>query len=484
MQVLFMSRSRQRLGMVIRIGWLAVSLTLAGLLLACSGPESGEDARTTPTTSAQTAVSGDPTNPSDPVESATVTVAAAEETPGVPTRTAMSEQPTPPAVPTPTATTPVTPPPGPSPTPQPPIDLSQIELSVEQVGSGFDQPVLLTHAGDGSGRRFILEKTGSIRMLDGSMYLDLSDKVLFYGVTTDEHELGLVGLAFHPDFEANRQFFVHYTDQNQDHVISRFTEGADGLADPNSEEILLTYDQPDVNFFGGSMVFGPDGYLYIGMGTGTSIDPDQIVAQQLDNLYGKILRIDVNDGDPYGIPSDNPFVGVEGARGEIWAYGLRNPWRLAFDRANGDLYIGGPGEFQREWINYIPAGSASGKNFGWPILEGGECWEFWTGECTTEGFELPIFSRPTYGDGNCVILGGLVYRGQQSPALNGVYLFSDYCSGRIWGLARDDSGEWQDAELYDLPGLVSSFGEDESGELYIFEIEDGNIYRIIGQPRR
>ncbi|MGH9176436.1 MAG: PQQ-dependent sugar dehydrogenase, partial [Vicinamibacterales bacterium] len=389
---------------------------------------------------------------------------------------------------------PPTTPAGPTSTPQPPantptpvpstpsraIDLGSITLAVEQVGDGFDQPVLVTHAGDGSDRIFVLEKTGYVRLLDGSPYLDISGQVLFYGVRTTEHELGLLGLAFHPDFETNRQFFVHYINRAQDHVISRFTEGSDGRADRNSEEVLLTFPQPDINFAGGTILFGPDGYLYIGTGTGTSNNPEQIVAQELDNPYGKILRIDVDGGDPYAIPADNPFINTDGARPEVWAYGLRNPWRFAFDAANGDLYIGGPGEFQREWINFQAASTEAGRNYGWPILEGGQCWEFWTGECTTDGFELPIYSRPTYQDGNCVILGGSVYRGQQSPDLTGVYLFSDYCSGRIWGLARDESGAWRDRQLYDLPGLVSSFGEDESGELYILAIEDGVIYRIVG----
>ena len=477
-----MLRSRRRPDSVARLSWFTASLALIALLSACSGPESGEDARTTATTTIETAVSGETPNTSESEATSTGTTAPIINTPGVPTETASPDQPTAPTLPTPTATTVLTPTPGPSPTPEPPIDLESIELSVELAGSGFDQPVLLTHAGDGSGRRFILEKTGSIRLLDGSMYLDITDQVLFYDVRTTEHELGLLGLAFHPDFETNRQFFIHYTDRNQDHIVARYTEGADGRADPNSAQILLTYPQPDINFVGGTLAFGPDGYLYIGLGTGTSSDPDQIVAQQLDNLWGKILRIDVDNGDPYGIPADNPFVGVEGARGEIWAYGLRNPWRFSFDSANGDLYIGGPGEFQREWINYQAAATPSGRNYGWPILEGGQCWELWTGECTTEGFEEPIYWRPTYENGNCVILGGSVYRGQQSPVLNGVYLFSDYCSGRIWGLGRDATGTWQSAELYDLPGLVSSFGEDESGEVYIFEIEDGNIYRIVGVP--
>ncbi|MDQ3547347.1 MAG: PQQ-dependent sugar dehydrogenase [Chloroflexota bacterium] len=472
---------------LVRLSWLIAGLMLVVLLAACSGPEAGDDelTPTTTTTTSQTAVSGDPTNTTDTDAPATSTTTSLVEIPAVPTVTTAPGEPTPTTSNTPaTSETPApgeTAEPQPSPTPGTPFDPNAVSISLEQVGSGFDQPNLITHAGDGSGRIFILEKTGTIRLLDGSTYLDIRDRVLAYALLTQEHELGLVGLAFHPDFETNRQFFIHYTDLNQDHVISRFTEGAEGRADPASETILLTYDQPDINFVGGTLLFGADGYLYIGMGTGTSDDAAQIVSQQLDNLWGKILRIDVNNGDPYGIPADNPFVGVEGARGEIWAYGLRNPWRFAFDRATGDLYIGNPGEFQREWINVQPAGSPSGLNYGWPMFEGGECWEFWTGSCDPTGLQMPVMTYPR-GNQNCVIIGGNVYRGVASPLLNGAYFFGDYCSGRIWTLHRDAGGTWQMTEFLDTSMLVGSFGEDEAGEVYVADINGGGIHRIVGTP--
>ncbi|HUG13912.1 MAG TPA: PQQ-dependent sugar dehydrogenase [Thermomicrobiales bacterium] len=362
-----------------------------------------------------------------------------------------------------------------------PVRLDRIQLALDEVGTGFDQPVFVTHAGDSSGRVFVLEKTGAIRLLDGALYLDISDRVLFYELLSNEHELGLLGLAFHPDFETNRYFFAHYIDKSQNHVISRFEEGPGGVADPASELIMFTYPQPDINFAGGMLAFGTDGFLYIGLGTATPDDPSQVVAQQLDNFYGKILRIAAGDFEPYGIPGDNPFVGVEGARPEVWAYGLRNPWRFSFDRQTNDLYIGGPGEFRKEWINFTAGGDAGGLNFGWPIIEGDECWEFSPLPCDLSGLELPIISYDTYGDGNCVVIGGFVYRGSQHPSLDGVYLYGDYCSGRIWGAGRDDDGVWQTRELLDTDLLITSFGEDEAGELYVTGGFNGAIYRVQAQ---
>jgi glucose/arabinose dehydrogenase len=364
-----------------------------------------------------------------------------------------------------------------------PVQLDRVQLALEEVGTGFDQPVFVTHAGDGSGRIFVLEKTGSIRLLDGTLYLDITGKVLFYDLLSEQHELGLLGLAFHPDYVSNRYFFVHYIDRNQDHVVSRFHEGANGMADPGSEMILFTYPQPDYNFAGGMLEFGTDGFLYIGLGTGTPDDPEQIVAQELDNFYGKILRIAVGDYEPYGVPGDNPFVGVEGARPEVWAYGLRNPWRFSFDRQTNDLYIGGPGEFRKEWINFTANGDAAGLNFGWPVIEGDECWEFSPLPCDLNGLELPIITYDTYTEGNCVVIGGYVYRGSQHPSLDGVYFYGDYCSGRIWGAGRDEDGAWQTRELLDTDLLLTSFGEDEDGELYVTGGFNGTIFRLTAPSR-
>jgi glucose/arabinose dehydrogenase len=459
-------------------------LLVLPILAACSGPSDREGVDPTATgsnTAEQTPTDivigpNQPTATTDdiatttPATDATTPVSGAE-TPSVaptegPVQPSATNQPD---APTPTTQTQA----------QTVVDLNSFSLGLEQAGSGFDQPVLVTHAGDGSGRTFVLEKTGAIRLLDGAVYMDISDRVLAYALLSNEHELGLLGLAFHPDYETNRTFFVHYTDQNQDHVVSRFTEGENGLGDPASERILFTYDQPDVNFVGGTVAFGTDGYLYIAMGTGTSVDADQGVSQDLSTLWGKILRIDVNSGDPYGIPADNPFVNTDGARPEVWAYGLRNPWRFDFDPANNDLYIGGPGEFGDEWINFVPGGNAGGLNFGWPMLEGDDCWAESPLPCTTDGVTLPIVSWPLREEGGCVVIGGVVIRGPGAPAAQGAYLYGDYCSGRIWSTGRDANGAWQTREMLDSDMLITSFGKDEQGNPYVTDGNGGVVYRIV-----
>jgi glucose/arabinose dehydrogenase len=349
------------------------------------------------------------------------------------------------------------------------------------VAAGFSEPLFVTHAGDGSGRLFVLEKIGRIRLRDGTVFLDLTDRVTSPELFSYNREQGLLGLAFHPRFAENGYFYVHYNDVNGDHVVSRFSVTRAGLGDPRSERVILTQDQPEGNFNGGMITFGPDGYLYIGLGTGGAKEELQQKAQDLESLLGKILRIDVDRGDPYGIPPDNPFVNTPGARPEIWAYGLRNPWRFSFDRATGDLYIGGPGQFQREWINFQPAGSRGGENYGWPILEGTACWR--QPSCDPSGLELPIAEYNTYEAGNCVIIGGYVYRGPTYPLLQGAYLFGDFCSGRIWTAARDATGAWVTTEMLKSNALISSFGEDQAGELYLTDIEGGAVYRIIANRR-
>jgi glucose/arabinose dehydrogenase len=230
------------------------------------------------------------------------------------------------------------------------------------------------------------------------------------------------------------------------------------------------------------LAFGTDGYLYIAFGTGGTAISLQHNAQDLGSLLGKILRVDVDGGNPYAIPPDNPFVNQPGARGEVWAYGLRNPWRFAFDRATNDLYIGGPGQFTREWINFQPAG-ASGTNFGWPMFEGTICWENWVGPCDPAGLSLPIVEYNTYSNGGCVIIGGYVYRGTAYALLQGAYLFTDFCSGRISTTARDASGTWVTTELLDTNLMISSFGEDETGELYVTDINGGGVYRVVASAR-
>jgi glucose/arabinose dehydrogenase len=451
---------------------------------ACSGPESMS---TTATPSSD--VSPAPEQPSPEPDPTQVDIPQATEpateTPGdTPVATATLEAVEPTAtstditVPTeqgaePTAS------PLPDVVPEAVFDPAGANPSFEQVGSGFQQPVFVTHAGDGSGTIYVLEKVGALRRLDGSLVLDIRNQVVQTGVFGYEHEQGMLGVAFHPAFAANGFIYVHYNDLDGNHVISRFTVGGNGIAEPASEFVLMAFHQPEVNFQGGMLEFGADGYLYVGIGTGGAAVELQFLAQDLDSLYGKILRIDVDGGDPYAIPPDNPFVGTEGALNEIWAYGLRNPWRFSFDRANGDLYIGGPGQFTEEWIDFQPGTLPAGENFGWPIFEGTQCWEDWNGPCDPSGLRMPILTYPTYQNGNCVVIGGYVHRGLQDSALNGAYFFGDFCSGNVWTGWRDTSGAWQKELVFQIPGLISSFGEDESGALYICDINNGLIYRIV-----
>ena len=361
------------------------------------------------------------------------------------------------------------------------FDPASVVLSLERVGGGFIHPLFVTHAGDGSGRVFIVEKVGRVRLLNGSVVLDIRDRVLSGDLGPYEEEQGLLGLAFHPKYPTNGYVYLHYIDRRGGHVLSRFSMPASGLIDPLGEKVLFTLPQPEPTFDGGMVVFGPDGYLYLGLGTGGIPTDRQFLAQDLGSLFGKILRIDVDHGDPYSIPEDNPFVQHTGARPEIWAYGVRNPYRFSFDRANGDLYVGGPGHATREWVNYVPAGLRAGQNLGWPILEGTLCWGVPT--CDRRGLLLPILEYEHTG-GNCVIIGGYTYRGPSSPSLRGAYFYGDFCSGRIWAAARNAAGTWSTSEMTRMAGMIGSFGEDERGDLYVTDIKNGVVYRLVGTARR
>jgi glucose/arabinose dehydrogenase len=365
-----------------------------------------------------------------------------------------------------------------APTPVP-FDPGRVRVRLEQAGSGFSEPLFVAGAGDGSGRVFVLEKTGRVRLLDGGTFLDIRDRVKSPALQSYDREQGLLGLAFHPQFASNGFFYVHYNDRDGNHVVSRFSLAGDGRADPASEKVLLRQHQPETNFNGGMLAFGRDGFLYIGLGTGGTAPELQENSQNMGSLLGKILRIDVDRGDPYSVPGDNPFVNQSGARPEVWAFGVRNPYRFAFDRGTGDLYIGGPGEFKREWVNFFAGGNAGGRNFGWPILEGDLC-RTTPSACSNPAIERPIIAYDSYAQGNCVVIGGYVYRGQRYPALGGVYFYGDYCSGRVWMAGRDRSGDWKHAEAARLDALLSSFGEDDAGEVYVVGIDKGTIYRIVG----
>lgn len=366
-----------------------------------------------------------------------------------------------------------------SPTRERPFEARSVEVTARRVGEGFTHPLYVTHTGSGSGRVYVAEKVGRVRLLDGTTLLDIRSRVKSPGLGPYEQEQGFLGLAFHPNFQVNGYVFAHYIDLRGGHVVSRFT-AQPGFIDPNSEKMILTLSQPEVTFNGGELAFGPDGYLYLGLGTGGIPTERQLLAQNFGSLFGKILRLDIDRGDPYGIPSDNPFVGRPGARPEVWHYGLRNPYRFSWDRATGDLYVGGPGHIRQEWLNFLPAGTPGGQNFGWPILEGTLC--FLQPNCDRRGLLPPILAYD-HTQGNCVVIGGYVYRGRQSPALRGAYLYGDFCSGRVWAAGRTAAGAWMTTEVVRIRGMISSFGEDEAGEVYVTDIQNGVIYQLIGTPR-
>lgn len=344
------------------------------------------------------------------------------------------------------------------------------------VVEGLDQPLYLTNAGDG--RLFIVEKEGAIRIVqDGRLldepFLDIRDRV-----NADSSERGLLSVAFHPDYARNGRFFVNYTNLAGNTAVSAFqVGGSPNQADPGSESILLTIRQPYANHNGGQLQFGPDGYLYVGMGDGGSGGDPQGNGQNPATLLGALLRLDVDqatDAAQYGIPTDNPFVADAAKLPEIWATGLRNPWRFSFDRTTGDLLIADVGQNQWEEVNFLPAGSPGGSNFGWNIMEGTHCYDRNT--CDQTGLVLPVIDY-RHEQGRCSITGGYVYRGSQFPTLGGVYFFGDYCSGEIWGMTAGEDGRFSAQVLYRSPSRIASFGEDAAGELYVVDIS-GGIYQI------
>jgi glucose/arabinose dehydrogenase len=342
--------------------------------------------------------------------------------------------------------------------------------------SGLAQPIGLTNAGDGSDRLFVIEQSGVIRVIrDNDLlvdpFLDITGQVNCCG------ERGLLGLAFHPEYNHNGYFFVNYTDINDDTVIARFqvTDEVD-QANPSSEIRLLIVDQPFSNHNGGSLAFGPDGYLYVGLGDGGSGGDPLGNAQNTDVLLGKLLRLDVDRGDLYAIPPDNPFVNGGGAP-EVWVSGLRNPWRFSFDRLTGDLYIGDVGQGSWEEIDFLPAGNSGGVNFGWNYMEGAHPYSIsQPPEDTTLTDPVAEYGR----DQGFSVIGGLVYRGDQLPGWQGIYLYGDYGSGFIWGLMRDAAGSWKNKLLFQTDTRITSFGEDENGEIYYVSYE-GGLYKFVNR---
>jgi glucose/arabinose dehydrogenase len=357
---------------------------------------------------------------------------------------------------------------------------AQVQLELVEFASGFNQPVDIANANDE--RLFIVEKRGIIYILDTNgdrltqPFLNIDDRV-----RSTENERGLLGLAFHPNFSDNGYLYVNYTGNDGDTRISRFqvSENDPNIAEPESEQILLTVQQPQANHNGGDLAFGPDGYLYISLGDGGGSGDPTNSGQTRTTLLGKILRIDVDNGDPYSIPDSNPFAFEDFTLDEIWALGLRNPWRFSFDRETGDLWIADVGQNAFEEINFQPADSPGGENYGWRCYEGDAV--FNTSDCPPMSeLTFPVHTYPHVGS-FCAgsVTGGYVYRGSAFPAMRGAYIYADFCKGQIWSLRPDGTGGWKNTELLDgVDSDFVAFGEDQSGELYLAGISSGNIYRV------
>jgi glucose/arabinose dehydrogenase len=355
----------------------------------------------------------------------------------------------------------------------------------ETVVTGLSQPLFATHAGDGSGRIFIVERGGKIRIykngaLNALPFLNISSLV-----TTSGNEQGLLGLAFHPNYGSNRFLYVVYTeDTSSDLILARyrtFLNNPDRVR-KRSGKILLRIPEPYANHNGSTLAFGPDGFLYMSTGDGGSHgDPDNN-AEDTTSLLGKILRLDVDSSFPYAIPNTNPFYSSTDpqVQKEIWAYGLRNPWRFSFDRLTGDLFIADVGQDKQEEVNFQPAGAAGGSNYGWNTLEGNLCYDPPSG-CTPPPDYVPpvaVYNHGTNDSIGCSITGGYIYRGTAYPGLGGYYFFGDYCRGRIWSL-NYVGGKWVKQQIAKTDYLISSFGEDEAGEIYMLDYAGGKLLHMV-----
>lgn len=351
-------------------------------------------------------------------------------------------------------------------------------LDIEPIATDLRRPIFVTDAGDDSGRLFLVEQPGRILILENGRvnptpFLDVADKL-----TTNGNEQGLLGLAFHPDYKNNGLFFINYSAVGTgDNIVARYRVSEDpNVANADSEQVILKIPGAEPNHNGGVLAFGPDGYLYIGTGDGGGAgDRHGTIGngQALNTLLGKILRIDVN-ADTYTVPDDNPFANTADALPEIWSYGWRNPWRMSFDHATGDLYVGDVGQSNVEEISFQPAGEGGG-NYGWRIMEGNDCYDD-SANCGSPDLIAPI---ATYShDLGCAVTGGYVYRGQKFPWLVGQYIFADYCTGIVWVTARDTNGEWQTRQVTTFDDTISSFGQDQAGELYVVGHREGTIYKL------
>ncbi|MCR9288490.1 MAG: PQQ-dependent sugar dehydrogenase [Bacteroidetes bacterium] len=356
---------------------------------------------------------------------------------------------------------------------------AQLDLELIEFANGFSLPVDIVNMGDT--RLFVVERGGTIKVVfeDGTLntndFLDISDRVL-----DNQSERGLLGMAFHPNYLNNGYFYVNYTGTGGHTRISRFSVANDpNTADPNSEVILMTIDQPEWNHNGGCVRFGPDGYLYIGMGDGGSGGDPWGNAQNTNTFLGKILRLDVDNGTPYGIPPNNPFVNDANVLDEIWAIGVRNPWRFSFDRETGDLWIGDVGQNAWEEIDFQPANSLGGENYGWKCNEGNHVFDIFSCD-NMINYVDPVHEYVNNNSVGRSVTGGVRYRGTEYSAMYGHYFFADFVSGRIWTLRDDGTGNWISQEWLNWSNnQISTFGEDMNGELYMAAYGQGRIYKVI-----
>lgn len=364
---------------------------------------------------------------------------------------------------------------------EPPAGAGFPPVTLQQIAQGLREPVHIAVAPDGSGRLYVVEQAGVVRIverrkLQPEPFLDIRDRVESGG------EKGLLSIAFHPRYRDNGLFFVDYTARDATGLhtrVSRWRRATTERADPKSETVLLHIGQPYSNHNGGQLAFGPDGYLYIGMGDGGAANDPHGHGQNPGSLLGKLLRIDVDraaGAQPYAVPPDNPFVKKQGYRPEIWALGLRNPWRFSFDARNGALWLADVGQNQVEEIDVI----RKGGNYGWNVMEGDICTPAVNPRCDPSGFEPPIYTY-RHPEGFSVT-GGFVYRGTAIPGLCGAYLYADYVSKRLWVLRARDGRVVTQGELQRMPHSVSSFGQDEDRELYLADHSAGKIFKIMPKP--
>lgn len=365
----------------------------------------------------------------------------------------------------------------------PPIPSAPMPKNIkfETVASGLADPLFVTHAGDASNRLFIVLRGGQILIhknnaINPTPFLDVNSLLATAG-----NEQGLLGLAFDPSYETNGKFYITYTDTSGAITLARYTVSANPDIANTTGEVLLSESKSFANHNGGMIAFGPDGYLYMSVGDGGGGgDPDNN-GQDRTVLFGKILRLDVSAAGAYQIPPTNPYYNNANPaiKQEIWAYGVRNPWRFSFDRSTGDLYIGDVGQNAQEEVDFQLAGASGGQNYGWRVMEGNLCYDAAT--CTPPVKYVPpvaVYDHGANDSNGCSVTGGYVYRGSNFPDLEGVYLYADFCYGKIWGMRQNASNQWVSTLIANTGYSIASFGEDEQGNLYVLDYRDGNVFRI------